>query len=151
MLMREDRHLQDMEEAMVLAEQLRPALHRLYRQLRRESDDPNISPLQALLLVAIIGQPGIGVAELARLEKLRGPTISGHIKAMEQAGLVARSAPDPRDGRRNGLIATAKGLELIETIKRRRTDWLAIELLRLDSSARQAIREAIGPLGEIGK
>ncbi len=146
----ESGHLQDMEDAAALAEELRPALHRLYRQLRRESDDPAISPLQALLLVAIIRQPGIGVAELARLEKLRSPTISGHIKTMEQAGYVARSAPDPRDGRRSGLVATPEGRALIDTIKRRRTDWLAFELAKLSPLQRQAIRNAVGPLGEIG-
>lgn len=141
----------DIEEAMALAEALRPALHRLHRQLRRETGDPGISPLQALLLVAIVRQPGIGVAELARLEKLRGPTISGHIKAMEREGLVARAAPDPQDKRRNGLIATEKGRTLIKRIKQRRTDWLASELAKLSPEARSAIRAAVGPLGEIGQ
>jgi DNA-binding MarR family transcriptional regulator len=149
--MTEDGPIRDMEDAVALAEELRLVLHRLYRQLRRESDDPNISPLQALLLVAIIRQPGIGVAELARMEKLRGPTISGHIKSMEQAGYVTRSAPDPKDGRRSGLVATAEGLALIDTIKRRRTDWLVFELAKLSPSERMAIRGAIGPLGDIGK
>lgn len=149
--MRETGHLQALEEAAALAEALRPALHRLHRQLRRETGDPGISPLHALLLVAIIRQPGIGVAELARLEKLRGPTISGHIKAMEREGLVARSAPDPQDRRRNGLIATDKGRALIHDVKQKRTDWLASELARLSPEARAAIRAAIGPLGDIGQ
>ncbi len=149
--MRETGDVSDIEEAMALAEALRPALHRLHRQLRRETGDPGISPLQALLLVAIVRQPGIGVAELARLEKLRGPTISGHIKAMEREGLVARAAPDPHDKRRNGLIATDKGWSLIKRIKQRRTDWLASELARLSPEARAAIRAAIGPLGDIGQ
>jgi DNA-binding MarR family transcriptional regulator len=149
--MAEGGHLEEMEDAMALAEELRPVLHRLYRQLRREGDDPAISPLQALLLVAIIRQPGIGVAELARLEKLRGPTISGHIKSMEQAGYVTRSAPDPKDARRSGLLATPAGLALVRKIKRQRTDWLAFELVRLSFGERQAIRGALGPLGEIGK
>jgi DNA-binding MarR family transcriptional regulator len=149
--MRDSGHLQELEEAMALAEALRPALHRLYRQLRRENGEPGISPLQALLLVAILQQPGIGVAELARLEKLRGPTISGHIKAMEREGLVTRSAPDPEDRRRSGLIATDKGRALIRGIKQRRTDWLAFELAKLSPEARAAIRAAIGPLGDIGE
>ena len=144
-------HLHALTEATALAEELRPALHRLYRQLRRESDDPNVSPLHALLLVAIIRQPGIGVAELARQEKLRGPTISGHVKAMEQSGLVARAAPDPEDRRRSGLIATAKGQALIDNMKQKRTDWLAFELAKLSPEARDAIRAAIGPLAEIGQ
>ncbi|MGG6897589.1 MULTISPECIES: MarR family winged helix-turn-helix transcriptional regulator [Rhizobium] len=140
-----------LDEAHALAEALRPALHRLYRQLRRESDDPGLSPLHALLLVAVMRQPGIGVAELARMEKLRGPTISGHVKAMERDGLITRSEPDPSDRRRNGLIATEKGKKLIQALKQRRTDWLASELAKLSPEERAAIRAAIGPLGEIGQ
>lgn len=149
--MRETEHLQPLEEITALAEALRPALHRLYRQLRREIDDPGISPLQALLLLAIMRQPGIGVAELARLEKLRSPTISGHVKVMEREGLVARAAPDPQDRRRNGLIATDKGRGIIQDMKKKRTDWLAFELAKLSPEARAAIGAAIGPLGEIGQ
>ena len=140
-----------LEEAHALAEALRPALHRLYRQLRRESDDPGLSPLHALLLLAIMRQPGIGVTELARLEKLRGPTISGHVKAMERDGLITRSEPDPSDRRRNGLIATDKGKELMRSMKQKRTDWLASELAKLSPDERAAIRAAVGPLGEIGQ
>ncbi|NEI68380.1 MarR family transcriptional regulator [Rhizobium lusitanum] len=139
------------EDAYALAEALRPALHRLYRQLRRESDDAGLSPLHGLLLAAIIRQPGIGVAELARMEKLRGPTISGHVKAMERDGLIARSEPDPNDRRRNGLVATEKGQEIIRGLKQRRTDWLAAELVKLSPQQRDAIRAAIEPLMEIGQ
>lgn len=140
-----------LEEAHAIAEALRPALHRLHRKLRREIDDPGPSLLHALLLVAILRQPGIGVAELARQEKLRGPTISGHVKAMERDGLIIRSEPDPNDRRRNGLIPTDKGRELIHSMKQRRTDWLASELVKLSPEGRAAIRAAIGPLGELGE
>lgn len=145
-----DRH-HAIEDAYALAEALRPALHRLYRQLRRESDDAGLSPLQALLLAAIIRQPGIGVAELARMERLRGPTISGHVKAMERDGLIARSEPDPNDRRRNGLVATEKGQAVIRSLKQQRTDWLAFELVKLSPQQRDAIRAAIEPLMEIGQ
>ncbi len=145
-----DRH-HGLEEAHALAEALRPALHRLYRQLRRESDDPRLTPLHALLLVAVARQPGIGVAELARMEKLRGPTISGHVKTMERNGLVMRCEPDPSDRRRSGLIVTEKGREFIASMKRRRTDWLVSELVKLSPDQRAAIRAAIAPLEEIGQ
>ncbi len=139
------------EDAYELAEALRPALHRLYRQLRRESDEAGPSPLHALLLAAIMRQPGIGVVELARMERLRGPTISGHVKAMERDGLIARSEPDPSDRRRIGLVATEKGEEVIRRLKQRRTDWLAFELGKLSPAQRDAIRAAIAPLMEIGQ
>jgi DNA-binding MarR family transcriptional regulator len=139
----------DLDDAPALAESLRPVLHRLLRRLRREGGDPGVSPLQGLLLVAIIEQPGIGVGELARLENVRGPTISGHLKVMAEAGLVSRRAPDPNDRRRVGLVATEKGRSLIKAMKRRRTDWLAQQLAGLSPKARRAIRDAIGPLSEI--
>jgi DNA-binding MarR family transcriptional regulator len=141
------------EDAAALAEVLRPTLHRLHRQLRRNSGDPHstISPLQNLLLAAIIEQPGVGVSELARMEKLRGPTISGHIKAMVAAGLVARQLPDAEDRRRVGLLVTPKGRASLESSRRRKRDWLATRLASLSPAARQAIRRAIAALNEIGQ
>ena len=140
------------DDALALADELRPVLHRLYRQLRRESEDLHrgVSPLQNLLLTAIIEHPGIGVADLARIEKLRGPTISGHVKRLESAGLIARAAPLSEDRRRVGLMATARGRSSIEAIKRRRRDWLADQLGHMSFAARRAIRKALGPLSEIG-
>src|SRR5580698_1087817 len=90
------------EDSTTLADELRSALQRLLRQLRRQAYEPDlgVSPLQNLLLTAIIEHHGIGVGDLARLENLRGPTISGRVKAMEAAGLVTRTAPDPKDRRR---------------------------------------------------
>jgi DNA-binding MarR family transcriptional regulator len=139
-------------EAAALADELRPVLHRLYRQLRRESEDLDrgVSPMQNLFLAAIVAHPGIGVGDLARIEGLRGPTVSGHIKRLEAAGLVTRAASMSDDGRRIGLIATAKGRGSIEAIKRRRRDWLAHRLGQLSEAARRDIRKALGPLSEIG-
>jgi DNA-binding MarR family transcriptional regulator len=141
------------DDSLALADALRPALHRLYRQLRRQSDAPDVgvSPLQNLLLAAIIEHPGIGIGDLARLERLRGPTISGHIKTMEAAGLVKRVAPALEDRRRTGLAVTDKGRAILEALKRRRRDWLAQQLARLSPAGRRAIRDAIGPLSEIGQ
>jgi DNA-binding MarR family transcriptional regulator len=137
------------EPATALAEELRGVLHRLLRQLRHEGDDMGISRLHLLLLATLREHPGIGIGDLARLEKLRGPTISGHVKSLEALGLVERAAPDPRDRRRVGLVLTAKGSDVITAFKRSRTDWLARRLAGLSPAAREAIRDAIGPLNEI--
>lgn len=139
----------DLSAAIDLAEALRPVLHRLLRELRRESQHPDVSPLQALLLASIIKHPGIGVTGLAALENVRGPTISGHIKAMENAGLVEREANDPDDLRRIGLVATKKARDVIKTIKRNRTDWLARQLAALSRADQQAIRNAVAPLSRL--
>jgi DNA-binding MarR family transcriptional regulator len=141
------------EEAAALAEELRPVLQRLHRQLRRNSGDLNrtISPLQNLLLAAISDRPGIGVVELARIEKLRGPTISGHIKSLVAAGYVARKPPDDNDRRRIGLLVTAKGRASLEASRRRKRDWLASRLATLSPAARQSLKRALAALNEIGQ
>lgn len=132
-----------------LSEDLRSVLHRVHRQLRRESQDPGVSPLHGLLLVAIREHPGIGVSELARLERLRGPTISGHVKVMEALELVKRTSPHSEDRRRTGLVVTKKGAAIIEAIKRSRTDWLTQKLKNLSPEGQRAIRTAIVYLNEI--
>jgi DNA-binding MarR family transcriptional regulator len=141
------------DEAAALAELLRPVLQRLHRQLRRNGGDLNrsISPLQNLLLAAITERPGIGVVELARIEKVRGPTISGHIKALVAAGLVTRKPPNDSDRRRVGLLVTAKGRTSLEASRRRKRDWLAGRVATLSPASRQNLRRALNALNEIGE
>jgi DNA-binding MarR family transcriptional regulator len=140
----------DPSDALTLAEQLRPALHRIIRLLRRTSEDAPISPLQNLLLVAIYDHPGIGVGELANLERVRSPTISGHLKSMAAAGLVKRSTPASGDKRRVGLVVTESGQAMIQAMRKRRTDSLAHALSQLSPESRESIRQAIAALNEIG-
>jgi len=141
------------DDAAALAELLRPVLQRLHRQLRRNAGDLNssVTPLQNLLLAAITEHPGIGVIELARLEKVRGPTISAHIKALVAAGLVTRKPPDDSDRRRVGLLVTAKGRSSLEGARRRKRDWLASRVATLSSASRQRLRRALDALNEIGE
>lgn len=135
----------------ILAEAMRPALARLYRRLRRETQDGDISPLQNLLLVLIIKNPGIGIGALAEMEGLRGPTISAHVKQLEAAGLVTRAPPDPADRRRTGLVATEEGRRRSEALRRQRTDWLARRLDGLSPAERQAIAAAIPALTRLSE
>lgn len=139
----------DLGAALEIAEALRPVLHRLQRELRRESQHPEVSPLQALLLASIIKHPGIGVTELAAQENVRQPTISAHVKTLESMGLVQRQANDPDDRRRVGLVATKKAHDVIRTIRRNRIDWLARRLAALAPADLRAIRNAVEPLGRI--
>ncbi|MFS2002356.1 MarR family winged helix-turn-helix transcriptional regulator [Duganella sp. CT11-25] len=141
------------QAAIALADELRLALHHVFRRIRQESDgDPSgLSLQQKMLLSTISLQPGIGVAELARMEKLRGPTMSGHIKALETAGLVRRDAPDPADRRRSGLLLTGHGTAVLEDIRARRRDWLARRLAQLPPEGADALRDAIIYLNEIGE
>jgi len=134
-----------------LAEALRPPLYRLYRLLRREGEGLGVSGLQFLLLAIIGKNPGIGTAELARMERLRGPTISGHVRTMEAAGLLTRSAGEHEDKRRVGLSVTAKGQAVIDEMQRRRVDWLARRIGHLSEAERTALAAAIAPLARLSE
>ena len=149
-------HAEDLpipERALALSDQLRTALKRLMRSMQREGGelDSNVSMMQYLLLALIHEQPGIGVAALARLQNVRGPTVSAQVKALEELGLVERSAPDPQDRRRSGLQLSAQGLAILDTLRARRRDALARRIARLTPQQIDALAAAMQPLLEIGQ
>jgi len=136
-----------------VSEELRLVLKRLVREMRRDASENggDIPLVQYMLLSIIQEQPGVGVAELARLENVRAPTMSGHVKSMEEAGLVGRSAPDPQDRRRSGLLVTGLGAERLEALRESRRDWMANRVKRLTPAQLAALEAAIEPLNEIGR
>ena len=149
-------HAEDLpipERALALSDKLRTALKRLMRSMQREGGelDSNVSMMQYLLLALIHEQPGIGVAALARLQNVRGPTVSAQVKALEELGLVERSAPDPQDRRRSGLQLSAQGLAILDTLRARRRDALARRIARLSPQQMDALAAAMQPLLEIGQ
>ncbi|WP_028102871.1 MarR family winged helix-turn-helix transcriptional regulator [Pseudoduganella violaceinigra] len=136
-----------------VSEELRLVLKRLVREMRRDASENggDIPLVQYMLLSIIQDQPGIGVADLARLENVRTATMSGHVKAMEEAGLLERSAPDPQDRRRSGLLVTQLAAERIEALRDKRRDWMSRRIARLTPSQLAALEAAIEPLNEIGQ
>ncbi|MFO1015183.1 MAG: MarR family transcriptional regulator [Caulobacteraceae bacterium] len=129
-----------------LAENLRPALLRVSRQLRREAQRAGASALDAQLLNAIKKNPGIGLSDLAELEQMAKPSMSSHVKRLETAGWVAKTGSDCDDRRRVGLTLTPKGQKAMEAIRRQRNDWLAARLAGLSPEARAALTAALPAL-----
>jgi DNA-binding MarR family transcriptional regulator len=129
----------------VLANQLRPVLLRLARQLRREVHSLGVTGGQVSLLVQIKFHPGIGIRELAALEQMSVPGISKFVSRLEEAGLVQR-APVEGDQRRVGLTLTPAGQKVLRSVKSKRTAWLSARLRGLDSDELEAIDAAIEPL-----
>jgi DNA-binding MarR family transcriptional regulator len=131
-----------------LAEQLRPVLLKINRELRRELHGLGITGGQASLLVAIKRAPGLGVNELAGRERVSPPAMTGAIRRLERAGLVRRE-PDPADRRRHGLYVSEEGERVLRAVKRRRTAWLAARLRELDEGERVAVERALTPLARL--
>lgn len=131
-----------------VANRLRPVLLKLNRELRREIHSLEVTGGQVSLLVQIKYHPGIGIRELAALERISVPGMSKFVTRLEEAGLVER-APVEGDHRRVGLTLTAAGHKVLRSVKSRRTAWLADRLRHLDPDELEAIDAAIEPLAHL--
>jgi len=132
-------------EPLAVANRLRPALLKLARELRRESHALGVTGGQVSLLFQIQRHRGIGVRDLAQLERISAAAMSGHVDRLERAGLVERT-PNPDDRRRHGLSVTPEGERVLRSVKSRRTTWLASRLERLSPEELEAVDAAVEPL-----
>jgi len=128
-----------------IANELRPILVRLGRELRKETAQLGVTGGQVTLLYLISESPGIGVGELAEHERIATPTASGLVDRLERAKLIERLRSQT-DRRRVGLTITAAGRRKLVAVRARRTVWLTERLQRLEPPERAAIEAAIAPL-----
>jgi DNA-binding MarR family transcriptional regulator len=131
-----------------VANRLRPVLLKLNRELRHEIHSLGVTGGQVSLLVQIKCHPGIGMRELAALERVSVPGISKFVTRLEEAGLVRRE-PVEGDQRRVGLSLTEAGQKVLRSVKSKRTAWLADRLRQLDPDELDAIDAAIEPLAHL--
>jgi DNA-binding MarR family transcriptional regulator len=131
-----------------VANRLRPVLLKLNRELRHEIHSLGVTGGQVSLLVQIKYHPGIGMRELAGLERISVPGMSKFVTRLEEAGLVER-APVEGDQRRVGLTLTAAGQKVLRSVKSKRTAWLADRLRQLAPDELETIDAAIEPLAHL--
>ena len=135
-------------DPLTVANQLRPALLRLSRELRQETEQLGVTSRQVTLLWLIRNNPGMSLRELAAEERISAPALSGYVDRLEKAGLLAR-VRDESDRRRVGLALTDEGERLLRRVRARRTTWLADRLRGLDDDELAAVEAAIEPLGKL--
>ena len=131
-----------------LANRLRPVLLKLNRELRHEIHSLGVTGGQVSLLIQIKSNPGIGIRELAALERISVPGMSKFVARLEEAGLVER-APVEGDQRRVELKLTRAAQSVLRSVKSRRTAWLADRLRQLEPGELEAIDAAIEPLAHL--
>jgi DNA-binding MarR family transcriptional regulator len=132
-------------EPLAVANRLRPALLKLARELRRESHALGVTGGQVSLLFQIQRHRGIGVRDLAALERMSPASMSGYVERLERAGLLQK-LQDPNDRRRQGLFLTDEGDRVLRSVKSRRTAWLAARLEQLEPDELEAVDAAVEPL-----
>ncbi len=127
--------------AELVADDLRPVLLRLARELRKETEQLGVTARQATLLWLVKRSPGLSLAELAAEEGISPPALSGYVDRLERAGFLER-VRSTQDRRRVGLRLTDEGTKLMRRIRARRTTWLAERLQGLEPADLEAIEAA---------
>ena len=135
------------KDSLTIANELRPAVLRLARHLRREIHSLGVTGGQVSLLVAIKQSPGITARELADRERISAPGMSGHLVRLEAAELIRRERASDR--RRIGLFVTEEGERVLRSVKKKRTAWLADRLEKLSPAERAAVEAALPALEKL--
>jgi DNA-binding MarR family transcriptional regulator len=128
-----------------VAGELRVVVLRLARGLRHETEQLGVTARQTTLLWLIRRNPGLSLRDLAALEQISPPALSGHVDRLERASLVERVRSD-EDRRRVGLRLTHQGERLLRRVRARRTTWLATRLERLQDDELESIATALPAL-----
>lgn len=125
-----------------IASRLHGGAIRLLRTLRREDDGSGLSaPRLSALSVVAFGGP-LSLAELAKAEQVRPPTMSRIVDALVATGLVTRET-DPGDRRSVRIAVTPAGREMIEIGRDRRVRALVARLETLTDYERRALARGI--------
>lgn len=129
-----------------VAARLRLACMRVARRSRAVSGD-TLAPQYYSMLTQLMKVPRTP-RELAELESVSPPVITGHLKSLERLGYVERRR-DPGDGRQWIVTATSAGVAARERARRDRDDWIDIQLDGLDDHEVDTLRAATELLEDI--
>lgn len=133
-----------------LAATLRISVMRLARRLRQQRVVPELSDTQLAVLGTLERHGAMTPRELAEHEKVRPPSMTRAIAALEEHRLLRRSS-HPTDRRQALLAVTEEGRTLLTEVRRRRTAWLAQRLEELTPRERETLRAATAILEKLSQ
>lgn len=113
--------------------------------LAGQPDDVSVSEMSVLAHLA--AQPWLSPAELAVLENMRPPSVTRHIKALQDRGLI-ELAPHPGDKRRVQAAVTGEGRAALE--QARKTTWLTSRIAELNGDDKAVLDDAVRVLNSLG-
>jgi DNA-binding MarR family transcriptional regulator len=125
-----------------LASRLRASVARLGRRLRQEgmvNQEATPSQLTAIATLFLTGPMTLG--ELAGAERVKPPTMTRIVAALEERGLVRRET-SPDDRRVVHVVLTDDGHRAHEEYRKRRDAWLRSKLSRLTAPERHTLAGA---------
>lgn len=125
-----------------LADDLRVALVRLGRRMRRERLDQALAPhhLSALGAIQQLEEPTL--ARIAACEGVKPPSMVKTLQHLEELDYIERSA-HPSDGRMLVLRISDNGERKLDTMRERRNRALAETIATMTAGEQRALADAI--------
>ncbi|HEX4786741.1 MAG TPA: MarR family transcriptional regulator [Candidatus Sulfotelmatobacter sp.] len=135
-------HPDSRPDVLAIADRLHSAAIHLLRRVRKQDVATGEGParLSALSVLVFGGAKTLG--ELAAAEQVKPPTMSRIVAGLARSRLIQITA-DPRDARRMRIVATSKGVRLLQQGRQRRIAYLASHLDRLTPEELAKLGEAV--------
>ncbi|HWN34440.1 MAG TPA: MarR family transcriptional regulator [Pseudonocardia sp.] len=124
-----------------LAGQLRLSVVRLSRRLRSQRTDETVSLSQISAMATLHRCGPMTPSELAASERVRPPSMTRVIAALEETGWVSRR-DHPTDGRQSIIELSQAGVELLTAEASAKERWLNKRLAELTDSERETLSRA---------
>jgi DNA-binding MarR family transcriptional regulator len=112
------------------------------------AEHAGVSVAAARILGRLRDAGQLKISDLAIAERSSQPTITNHIKRLEEAGLVERHS-DPHDARVSLISATSSGRAKLSAIRHEIGSFLAPRLAELSAEDQAAMRRTIEVLNEL--
>ena len=126
-----------------LAAELRLSVMRLRRRLAAERHPDNELSIPAMAVLGHLHRHGeTTIGELACAERIKPPSMTKMINALEAGGYVVRR-PHDTDGRQVVVALSEEGHAMIHADLARRDAWLARRLEELTPAERTVLRAAV--------
>jgi DNA-binding MarR family transcriptional regulator len=124
-----------------LAGQLRLSVVRLNRRLRSQRTDEIVSLTQISAMATLHRCGPMTPSELAASERVRPPSMTRVIAALEEAGWVSRR-DHPTDGRQSIIELSTSGAALLAAEVTAKERWLNKRLAELTDAERETLARA---------
>lgn len=120
---------------------------RIGRRMRQKLPGEELEFGSIALLKALAYRGALRLTDLAGILELDASTVSRHVRALEERGLVARTT-DPDDGRATRLDLTGTGRERLEAGAARRRALVAELLADWTPEDRESLRRLLTRLAD---
>ncbi len=127
-----------------LADALRLVIGRIARRLRQQSLG-DMTPSQRSVLASLDRHGTLRIGELARIENISAPSLSGIVGRLESRGFVTRSS-DPEDARSTLVEVTPLAVEALVEARAERNAFLRTKLSTVSREDRDVIARAVSLL-----